>query len=200
MGQFDSAISYLEKEIEKRYSGKPLARHTRSVAEFARRIAGSVIKSDSLAEKAYVAGLAHDLYKGFSQKDMRELVVAESVPVDEDSLSIGGGLLHAPLAAHYIRTRLKITDDEILSAVYYHTTGRLNATTLDKILFCADYLDPWREIRATEPDVPALTKRVLVDLEEVYRTVLYRKLAYTLSKGQSLHPNGVAAWNQICLK
>ena len=200
MGQFDSAIRHLEEEIEKRYSGKPLARHIRCVAEFARRVVSSVIESDSMAEKAYVAGLAHDLYKGTPHKELYEFVVSESVPVDEDSLRIGGGLLHAPAAAHYIRTRLEITDGEILSAVYYHTTGHLNATALDKILFCADYLDPSREIRSSEPDTNALSERLLVAPDEVYRTVLSRKLAHTLSKGRPLHPNGVAAWNQICSK
>jgi len=198
MGQFDSAISYLEKEIDKRYSGKPLARHIRSVAGFAQRIAASVNESGPLAEKACVAGLAHDLYKGFPKKELREFVIGESVPVDDDTLRIGGGLLHAPAAAHYIRTRLGIADVEILSAVYYHTTGRANPTVLDKILFCADYLDPWREIRASEPDVKALSKRVFVSLDEVYRTVLFRKLTYTLSRGRPLHPGGVAAWNQVC--
>jgi len=200
MGQFDSAISHLEEEIEKRYGGKPLARHIRCVAEFAHSVAGSLIKSDSSAEKAYVAGLAHDLYKGYSHKKLHDFVANESVPVDEDSLRIGGGLLHAPAAAHYIRTRLGITDGEILSAVYYHTTGHPDATALDKILFCTDYLDPSRELRASEPDTNALSQRLLVDLDEVYRTVLSRKIAYTLAKGRPLHPNGVAAWNEICRK
>jgi len=200
MGQFDSAISHLEQEIEKRYSGKPLARHIHSVAEFARKIAASVCKSDSLAEKAYVAGLGHDLYKGYSRKELREFIIAESVPVDGETLRIGAALFHAPAAAYYLRTRVGITDDEILSAVYYHTTGRPSASILEKILICADYLDPWREIRAEEPDVTSLREQVVTVPEEVYRTVIFRKLTYTLSKGRPLHPNGVAAWNQICIR
>jgi len=197
MKNYKKVVRQLKAEIEKRYPGKPLARHIHSVAEFAREIAKKIGGPDSeLARKAYVAGLAHDLYKKLSQEDLRRLIREESVPIDDESWQLGGGLLHAAPAAHFLRTRCGVTDKEILSAVYYHTTSRAGAGVLDKLLYCADYLDPSREIRDSEPDVGVLSERMLTDLDVVYRDILGRKLAHTISRGRPLHSNGTAAWNE----
>ncbi|HLA40848.1 MAG TPA: bis(5'-nucleosyl)-tetraphosphatase (symmetrical) YqeK [Candidatus Glassbacteria bacterium] len=198
MKSYDKLVKQLKKEIEKRYAGKPLARHIHSVAEFARQIAENMSSQNgALARKAYLAGLAHDLYKKYSEKDLRQVIREEAVPIDEDSWNFGGGLLHAAAAAHYLRVRCGVTDNEIIAAVYYHTTSRAASSTLEKILFCADYLDPSREVRSADPDVEVLSKKVLTDLDGVYREVLRRKLVYTVTRGKPLHPSGSAAWNEV---
>lgn len=197
MRDYDRVVEQLKAEIEKRYAGKPLARHIHSVAEFARQIAGSINGGGrGLEQKAYVAGLAHDLYKKFPEDELRQLIRRDNVPIDEHAWKFGGGLLHAPAAAHHLHAHLGVTDDEVIAAVYYHTTGRAGAGLLDRIMFCADYLDPSREIRGSEPDVEKLSRKVHKDLDGVYRTVLGRKLAHTISRGRPLHPNGIAAWNE----
>ena len=199
MGQFDSVVRNLKREIEKRFGDDPLASHALSVAELSGRIAEAHDGSTLTAEKIYVAGLAHDLYKKHDEKSLRTLIQAEAVPIDEHSWKIGGGLLHAPVAAHYLRTRLRIRESDILAAVYYHTTSRAQASVMEKILFCVDYLDPTRSARPEEPDLSHLRAQLQVSLEEVYREVLSRKISYTLAKGRALHPDGIAAWNETCI-
>jgi predicted HD superfamily hydrolase involved in NAD metabolism len=197
MRDYDRVVNKLQNEIDKRYSGKPLARHIRSVAEFAREIAAAYAGKDSgLARKAFVAGLAHDLYKKFPKDQLRRIIREENVPIDEHSWKIGGSLLHASPAAHYLREQCGVTDDDVLGAVYHHTTGRPGAGMLDKIIYCADYLDPSREVRTSEPDVEELSARIKKDLDAVYREILARKLSYTVQRGNPLHPNGLAAWNE----
>ena len=198
INDFSAAARHLEREVERRFKGKPLKRHILSVAGFARRLAESAAAGDRLPEKAYVAGLAHDLYKKHSEKQLREFLREDSVAVDEYSWILGGGLLHAPAAAHYLRTRCSITDATVLAAVYYHTTGRAGASALDKALFCADYLDPTRENHARESGVAELREKALTDLDGVYQEVLSRKLIYTIIRGRPLHPFGVQAWNDLC--
>jgi predicted HD superfamily hydrolase involved in NAD metabolism len=198
MIDYDSIVEELEVEINQRFSGKPMARHIRSVADLAVSIAATHGRDETLLpQQARVAALAHDLYKKFPPNELRELIRRENVPIDEFSMNVGGGLLHAPPAAHYLRTRCGVRDENLLCAVYYHTTGRAGASLLEKILFCADYLDPSRELRGSEPDVITLGEKAKTDLDVVYREVLGRKLTYTLGKGMPLHPNGIAAWNEI---
>ncbi len=198
MRDYEKIVEQLRSEVEKRYAGKPLARHILSVAEFAVEIAGSIDCNDTLlCRRVHVAALAHDLYKKFPQEELRELIRREAIPIDEFSRQAGGGLLHAPPAAHYLRTRCGVRDEETLCAVYYHTTGRPGAGLAEKILFCADYLDPSRENHASEPDLSILSKKAKTDLDAVYREVLGRKLVYTIGKGKPLHPSGIAAWNEV---
>ena len=199
MDPFDQVIRELKAEIERRYGGKRLELHINSVAKFARAVARTIADKSALVGKVYVAGLAHDLYKGWDSRSLREFILSERVPVDSDTWQMGRGLLHAPAAAHHLRTRLGVTDREIYEAVYYHTTGHPGAGQVEKILFCSDYLEPNRPQRPEESDAPELGRRMSRSLDEVYRIILGRKLAYTAGKGFPLHPNGVAAWNQVVL-
>jgi len=194
------AIEHLKAEIERRLGNKPLARHIFSVAEYSRKVAGKWRDQEVNSEKIYVAGLAHDLFKEYKEKKLRSYISAEKIPLDKHSERIGGGLLHGPAAAHYLRAELGLADRELLAAVYFHTTSRAGASTLEKILFCVDYLDPARPNRHEEPDVDSLRKRIPVALDEVYREILSRKIIHTISKGRGLHPNSVEAWNETCLK
>ena len=199
MGQFEEAAKELKAEIKRRYGGKRLELHINSVAEFARKTAQKIAPGTSLPGKAQLSALAHDLYKGWSQKELRDFIVGESVPLDMETRRLGGGLLHGPAAAHYLRTRLGIRDNEIIDAVYYHTTSHPEAGLVEKILFCADYLEPNRPQRAEEADVRSLGRKITRTLDEVYREILCRKLVYTLGKGRPLHSNGVTAWNALNL-
>ena len=66
------------------------------------------------------------------------------------------------------------------------------------ILFCIDYLDPSREERGAETDLNSLRERMTDSLDEVYCEIIGRKIKYTLLKKRKLHPNGIAAWNELC--
>ena len=194
----DAAIEHLEIEVKKRFPKGRLLKHTYFVAELCRETARRLGHPDAKPEAAYLAGLAHDLFKDWRQEALRELIGKESIPIDEHSWRLGGGLLHAPAAAHYLSRRLGIRDTGILCAVYYHTTGRAGSNLLERILFCVDYLDPSRAARREEPDLPQLRERMVHSLNEVYREVIGRKINYTLFKKRKLHPNGIAAWNELC--
>ena len=52
-------------------------------------------------------------------------------------------LLHAKTGAAIARDLFGV-DDEIYSAIYWHTTGHANMTLLEKIMYLADYIEPTR--------------------------------------------------------
>ena len=61
----------------------------------------------------------------------------------------------------YAREHYGITDDSILSAIRYHTTGREEMTPLEKILYLADKLEPARDYS----DLAELRALALKDLD-----------------------------------
>ena len=54
-------------------------------------------------------------------------------------------LLHAKAGNCLAQKKYGITDEEILLAISYHTTGRPRMSLLEKIIYIADYIEPGRE-------------------------------------------------------
>lgn len=75
-------------------------------------------------------------------------------------------VLHAFLGSIVAKEEYNIKDRDVLDAIRYHTTGRVNMTKLDKIIFLADAIEPKRSY----PGVDELRKLALKDLDEA---VLY---------------------------
>lgn len=51
-------------------------------------------------------------------------------------------IIHGFLGAKLAEKLYEIKDIDILNAISYHTTGRENMSTLEKIIFLADYIEP----------------------------------------------------------
>jgi len=108
---------------------------------------GTAKKSKELArrfnlneEKAYIAGLLHDCAKCFDNKTLLK-IIKENLDVQECEL-MNHKTLHAPVSAHIAKTEFKINDEEILSAIRWHTLGKMEMTTFEKIIFLADKIEP----------------------------------------------------------
>ena len=119
--------------------------HSRNTAKVAVELAR---KYGADEHKALVAGLLHDVAKGVCQNGM--LNVAEQYHVDADEVEKANPeLLHGKLGAAMVKTDLGISDDEILSAIRWHTTGRANMSLLEKIIYLADLIEPSRSLQTS---------------------------------------------------
>lgn len=115
---------------EKRYL------HSIGTAECARDLA----KSYGLEEdKAYIAGLLHDCAKCFPDEKLLD-IIKKHLEIDECEL-MSKKTLHAPVSAYVAKETFGVEDDEILSAVRWHTLGKLNMTNFEKIIFLADKIE-----------------------------------------------------------
>ena len=91
-------------------------------------------------EKAYIAGLLHDCAKRFSTKELIE-IIKNNISVEECEM-INPKTYHAPAGAYVAKKEFGIEDDEILSAIRWHTIGKLNMTDFEKVIFIADKIEP----------------------------------------------------------
>ena len=57
------------------------------------------------------------------------------------------------LGAYYAAHKYNVEDDEICSAIQWHTTGKPAMTLLEKIVFIADYIEPYRNKAANLDDI-----------------------------------------------
>ena len=116
---------------EERYS------HTLGTADCARELA----KNFNLdTEKAYLAGLLHDCAKCFS-KDKLLKIITSHLNVDKSEMQ-NYKTLHAPVSAYIAEKEFNVKDKEVLSAIRWHTLGKLDMTDFEKVVFIADKIEP----------------------------------------------------------
>lgn len=88
-------------------------------------------------EKAYFAGLIHDICKGIPQDEQLAIIKNEGVELDGDTLA-SPALWHSIAGAIYAEHELGVTDEDVLNAIRYHTSGRGGMSILEKVIYMAD--------------------------------------------------------------
>ena len=111
--------------------------HTLGTADCAKELAQ---KFGFDEEKAYTAGLLHDCAKCFTNEKLLE-IIKKHLNVEECEM-LNYKTLHAPVSAYIAQKEFGITDKEILSAIRWHTLGKLDMTDFEKIIFIADKIEP----------------------------------------------------------
>ncbi len=161
----------------------PRKRYLHSVA-VAHLAAAYAVSSGYAPERALIAGILHDCAKAYSDEQLVSDCEKYSVPVTEVERR-NGFLLHGKLGAYYARKRYFITDEEILSAISYHTTGRPGMTDLEKVVFLADYLEPFRT-QPTTPDLNEIRRIAFQDIDRAVYLALKNTLRYLGESGQEI--------------
>jgi len=120
-----------------------LAEHVIRVLDEALRLAEvhDVDKQD-----VRVAVLGHDLLRGLNNERLLGIAADQSYPL-EDADRMEPILLHGPLAVAILQEQYNVVDADILGAAAYHTTAHARMTVLQKLLFIADKIEPWKRAR-----------------------------------------------------
>lgn len=160
-------------QSEKRFA------HTVSVAEEAKRLARLHGVSES---KAYLAGILHDGAKGLTDGKLLDYAKRFRIGLD-DVTAKRVSLLHAAIGAELAKRDYGVTDEDVLNAIRFHTTGRPGMSRLEKVIFVADYIDPTRVRFNGLEKVRACAE---VDLDAAVILILQSKIAY--NRDRPLHP------------
>ncbi len=129
-------------------------------------------------KRARCAGLLHDCAKCIPTEDKLKKAKKLGLPVNKFE-ELNPDLLHGKLGAYYAREKYGIEDEEILSAITYHTTGKPDMTMLEKIIFVADYIEPNRKMIK---DLPEIRKEAFTDIDKCICHILKNTLDYLKTK------------------
>lgn len=165
--------------------GQKRFNHSKRVMEEALRI-NKKYKLDP--DKVKCAGILHDCAKYNEERYLKEF--KESIkPINLEYKEV----LHSFLGAEVAKEVYNINDIEVLDAIRFHTTGRENMTTLDKIIFLADATEPKRSY----PGVKELRRLTDLSLDEACAYCLDHNIEFLIKKHAPIHPLTVLARNYL---
>ncbi|MCM1507040.1 MAG: bis(5'-nucleosyl)-tetraphosphatase (symmetrical) YqeK [Ruminococcus flavefaciens] len=142
---------YLKENLsQKRYT------HSLNVAEECRKLA---LKYGEDPDKAYFAGLLHDICKELPDEKQKSLVIESGFTVCREELETRS-LWHAIAGAYFIKSHFGVEDIDILNSVRFHTVGRAGMTRLEEIVYMGDLISADRDYK----DVDRMRKIAYTDL------------------------------------
>ena len=187
MWNTEAMINYLHLNL----SENRLA-HSLSVSEISVALAKQYGED---IEKARIAGLVHDCAKHMKDEELIRVAMDHHIQLDEVFLN-NPTILHGLVGSIIAREVMGIQDEDILRAICYHTTGRKNMSTLEKIIYIADYIEPLRKFKGVE-EVRDLCK---VDLDSAVLRSLENVIIYVISQKELLHIDTIDARNCLLNK
>lgn len=138
-------------------------------------------------EKLRRAAILHDCTKYLSKEE--HLAICERCGIELDDLERSAEkLLHSKSGAALAREMFG-QDEEIFTAILYHTTGRGNMTLAEKILYLADYMEPCRNF----PEVEELRRLARFDLDQAVLMGVRLSIQEMMDRNRIVHHNTLEA-------
>lgn len=142
-------------------------------------------------DKAYIAGLSHDVLKELSADEYAKFFEKENIILDGVTKK-APKLWHAVAGAEYLKNEYGLNED-IVRAVRYHTTGRANMSLDEKILFVADFISADRDY----PGVEGMRERATHSLESAMLEGLRFTIEDLSRECRPIHPDTLACYNEL---
>ena len=137
----EEQLAKLRKAVETSMSEKRF-RHTAEVEKMAARL-GALYVPDKI-DVLRAAALLHDITKEYPTDRQVQICEQFGIRISKQDI-LTPKTFHAKTAAALIPEAYpEFADDEVVTAVRWHTTGRANMSLLEKIVYLADYIDDSR--------------------------------------------------------
>ncbi|MGT2624756.1 bis(5'-nucleosyl)-tetraphosphatase (symmetrical) YqeK [Streptococcus thoraltensis] len=141
--------------------------------------------------KAGLAGLLHDYAKESSDQEFLNLI--DKYHLDPDLKHWNNNVWHGVVGIYKIQEELGLKNPEILRAIEIHTIGAAEMTTLDKIVYVADYIEHNR-------DFPLVAKAREIAQQDLNQAVAYETVntvAFLAQKAQPIYPKTIETYNSF---
>lgn len=138
-------------------------------------------------EAAYVAALLHDCTKKLNIEEQLALCEQYGLQLDEMqrwALKLQHAITGAAVARHVFGV-----SDAVYEAIRWHTTGKADMTTLEKVIYLADYIEPTRDF----PGVEELRKAIWEDLDRGLLLGLEMSIQEMKNWGNPVHEDTLRA-------
>jgi predicted HD superfamily hydrolase involved in NAD metabolism len=184
-----------QESLREQIEGLPggLRRHIEAVAAEARRLARLHGVDE---ERAALAAWSHDIVRATDPAELLRL--ARELGLNPNEVEKAAPiLLHGPVAARLLASRYGVEDEEVLAVARWHSTGRAGMSALEKVLFLADKVEPGKA--AGRPELEEIRRLAETDLDGAVLRYLDLQLLEAVRQGWPLHPDAVAARNELIL-
>lgn len=168
----------------------PLRRwiHTQGVMSTSRKLAE---KYGEDPERAELAAIIHDVAKYWPIEQQRQYIIDHQL--DNELLQYNKELWHAEIGYHVAWVQYGVEDAGIRDAIRYHTSGRAGMSTIEKIVWLADYIEPNRDF----PGVEEARRLADQSLEEAILFGLNATIILLVEKQRIIYPGTLAARNDL---
>lgn len=177
----------IKEEVKKAMSEKRF-KHSCGVAKRAAELARIYGIDEEVARKV---GMAHDIAKEMPNDVAIEYVKDNNIIFDEIEKN-EPALWHSKIGADIAKKKFGFTK-EMAQAIVYHTTGSVNMSVLDKIIYLADKTEEGRTKINLEEAVNISNN----DLDDGLLFVAKFMVEYSLKKNSLIHPDTIELINKI---
>ena len=166
----DDKKKYLKAHLSaKRYA------HSLNVAAECRKLAE---KYGEDPDKAYFAGLIHDICKELPDDEQKALVLESGYTVCREELDTRS-LWHGIAGAYFAKKEFGVEDIDILNSIRFHTVGRAGMSRLEEIVYMGDLISAERDYK----DVDKMRKLAYADLNAAMREAFAFSMKSVIKKG-----------------
>lgn len=136
-----------------------------------------------------LVAIAHDIAKELTDEEYEQAIKKYNISLD-DIEQKSRNLLHSKVGACICKEKFGFTDD-MVNAVRFHTTGRENMSTLEKIIYLADATDPNRIYLDMDYYVDIISKDLNKGMVEVLKWVIGK----LIERDEFIHLDTIKCYN-----
>ena len=140
---------------------------------------------------AYRAGILHDVTKALDGE--QQLALCQRLGISMDAFSRENPKTLHQLTGAVVAQRVFGENEAVQSAIATHTTGCAGMTTLQKIIYIADYMEPNRDFQGVE----AMRELAVKDLDAAMKMGLQMTMTLLKQQGKEICAHSLAAWNDL---
>lgn len=153
--------------------------HTLGVADTAQTLAK---KYNCDVFNARLAAFLHDCAKCMDETEQIRLCQKYGVVLTTTELN-NHSLIHAKTGVVLAKEHYGVTDEDVLHAIAFHTTGCKDMSLLDKIIYVADYIEPGRD---KAPRLEQLRKEAFENIDTALYHILEDTVSYLKESGKPI--------------
>lgn len=187
--QIDSLKSKLQSLLsKKRYE------HCLRVAQMAEELAR---KHNLNTQKAYIAGLLHDIAREKDEDELREIIEKNNIQLREDEQRCPG-IWHAFAGGIVAKEEYGIMDDEILEAIQFHSMGDKNMGKIAEIVYIADIIEPERNgLDDKKHNLQHIREMAQINIKKALFMGVSFRIQMSLQRNTIILSRGVDLWNKL---
>ncbi len=168
-----------DPDVKKKFLKEQLSpkryQHSVNVAAECKKLA---LKYGEDPDKAYFAGLLHDICKELPAEEQKQIVIESGFTYCREELETRS-LWHAIAGASFVKSNFGVEDIDILNSIRFHTVGRAGMSRLEEIVYMGDLVSADRDYK----DVDKMRKLAYSDLNKAMLEAFAFSIKSVVKKG-----------------